>query len=273
MLLGDFVLRTKPFLKWAGGKRWLINHPSFVLPPFDGTYIEPFLGSAAVFLSLRPKRALLSDSNDRLIETYQAIRDDWRTVVRLLGKHHARHSKSYYYEQRSRRPTSINSRAALFIYLNRACWNGLYRVNKLGEFNVPIGTKDWILSRDDDFAGVADALRPAGLVTCDFSYSIETAGRGDLVFVDPPYTVAHNFNGFVKYNERIFSWDDQIRLSEACYKARERGATVVITNADHPSIELLYAKRSDVKRLTRRSVISGKPTGRTLTTELLITLA
>lgn len=261
-----------PFLKWAGGKRWLIAQPEFTLPSFEGRYFEPFVGGGAMFFANRPQRAILSDANASLIETYVALRDDWKTVVRLLGKHHKNHSSHYYYEQRDRRPGTLAGRAALFIYLNRACWNGLYRVNKSGKFNVPIGTKNWVLSDDDDFRSVSDALSKARLIACDFEDSINLAGPGDLIFADPPYTVAHNHNGFVKYNDSIFTWGDQVRLRDCLARAVSRGSVAVVTNADHLSIRELYSDVGVVSTLSRQSVISGNAKGRRTTTEVLVRL-
>jgi DNA adenine methylase len=256
-------------LKWAGGKRWLVDRAEFQIPAYTGRYIEPFLGGGAVFFSHRPKRAILSDANSRLIETYQALRDDWRTVVRILGKHHKRHCKEYYYEQRDATPAKPASRAAQFIYLNRACWNGLYRVNKMGQFNVPVGTKNWVLSEADEFDLTALALADATLVCCDFEETIAMAEGGDLIFADPPYTVAHNFNGFVKYNDKIFSWQDQVRLKDALVAARNRGVTVILTNASHDSVHELYRSHARLSRVARQSVISGAAKGRAGTEEAL----
>lgn len=262
-------MQTRPFLKWAGGKRWLAERPDFSLPDFPGRYIEPFLGGGAMFFATKPTNAILSDSNSRLISTYIAIRDNWQAVVRILGKHHKNHSKDYYYAQRSLAHGSPIALAARFIYLNRACWNGLYRVNRRGEFNVPIGTKDWVLSADDDFRAVSDLLQNAIIKSCDFEDTVSQAREGDLVFADPPYTVAHNFNGFVKYNENIFSWDDQVRLAAALNSAVMRGAIVIATNADHPSVHALY-EFAETSSLARSSVISGSTLGRQRTTELII---
>src|SRR5205085_930850 len=181
-----------------------------------------------------------------------------------------RHSVDYYYEQRDAVPDALTARAARFIYLNRACWNGLYRVNKRGHFNVPVGTKDWVLSADDDFAAVSEALQNADLVAGDFEEPIAMARSGDVVFADPPYTVAHNYNGFVKYNDAIFSWDDQVRLRDCLALAVSRGAIVFVTNADHPSIRQLYEGIGHVRTLARHSVISGHTKGRGSTTEVLI---
>ncbi|WDR05102.1 Dam family site-specific DNA-(adenine-N6)-methyltransferase [Devosia rhodophyticola] len=266
-------MSRKPFLKWAGGKRWLVDRTDFRLPPYSGRYIEPFLGGGAVFFSHRPKLAILSDANPRLIEVYKVIRSDWTSLIDLLEIDHNLHSKDYYYSRRSERPTTEVERAAQFIYLNRSCWNGLYRVNQRGEFNVPIGTKSWILSSADDFGSTAKALAQVELVATDFEETVNRAVNGDLIFADPPYTVAHNFNGFVKYNESIFSWDDQIRLKNSLIRAASRGVTIRLTNADHPSVRSLYNEVADIQVMDRRSVISGQSHGRNKTTELLISMA
>src|ERR1700737_297802 len=126
-----------PFLKWAGGKRWLVKKHLSIFPVRYNRFIEPFLGSGAVFFALRPKGAILGDTNGQLIETYAALQMDWQRVVRSLELHAELHSVGHYYKIRARIPPSIFARAARFIYLNRTCWNGLYRVNMSGKFNVP----------------------------------------------------------------------------------------------------------------------------------------
>jgi DNA adenine methylase len=261
-------LTLKPFLKWAGGKRWLVGRDGFDLPHHQ-RYIEPFLGGGAVFFHLHPKKALLTDINARLIEAYKMVRDYPTAITNLLREHHERHSRSYYYEIRSREHAEPLLRAAQFIYLNRACWNGLYRVNRRGQFNVPIGTKDWILSEDDDFHAIAASLRNATLRTSDFEAAIAEAADGDLVFVDPPYTVAHNLNGFIKYNETLFSWNDQRRLRDAIAGAVQRGAQVVMTNADHESLSELYSGLSVPSEVQRHSIIAGSANHRKRTKEAL----
>lgn len=131
----------KPFLKWAGGKRWFVNHHAHLFPEFSGRYIEPFLGSGAVFFHLQPRVALLGDCNGDLIDTYQAIKDDWKLVVMQLRFYMQTHSTENYYIRRADNPESKVEQAARFIYLNCTCWNGLYRVNSQGRFNVPVGTR------------------------------------------------------------------------------------------------------------------------------------
>lgn len=258
-----------PPLKWAGGKRWLVGqYPDFFRGSYR-TYIEPFLGSGAVFFHLSPRHALLSDSNQELMDFYAALRDSPKEVAVKLAYHASRHNSDYYYEVRTSKPRSISGKAARFLYLNRACWNGLYRVNKSGEFNVPIGTKTKVVLNTDNFEQLGAQLKLANLLCGDFEETIEKSVRGDFMFVDPPYTVAHNANGFLKYNEKIFSWDDQVRLSLAVRRAVSRGVRILLTNAAHPSLFDLYEGLSQ-QVLTRSSVIAGKSHFRGRYSELIV---
>lgn len=260
----------KPFLKWVGGKRWLFESGQFHLPPVEGRYIEPFLGGGAVFFENQPQQAVLSDANPRLIELYLAIREEPKEFEHHLNRHAKAHSKEYYYRLRSMRLKKPVSRAAQFLYLNRTCWNGLYRENLKGEFNVPIGTKQTVVFESDDFPAWSRALATCRIECRDFEAAIDQADRGDFVFVDPPYTVRHNMNGFVKYNQNIFAWEDQIRLRTALERAVDRGATFAMTNADHESIRDLYSGLGKHQSIGRHSVIAGKPTHRGRSTELLV---
>ncbi len=262
-----------PFLKWAGGKRWLTQHPVFEIPSFRGRYIEPFLGSGSIFFWLRPKRALLSDANPELIESYKTIRDAPQSVLRHLKRHASQHNKEYYYHVRDEfQARSSAGRVARFLYLNRACWNGLYRVNLHGQFNVPKGTKSKILLDTDNFNLTAAALRKAKIVCSDFESIVGMAGPNDFIYADPPYTTSHNVNGFIKYNETLFSWTDQLRLRDALLSARDRGAKILVSNADHRCVVDLYKGCGTTQKIKRYSVISGQSHGRGNTTELLICL-
>lgn len=258
-----------PFLKWAGGKRWLARRCASIFPDSYQRYFEPFFGGGAVFFSLAPPAGVLSDTNSSLIATYVAIRENWPRVLRCLERHHVSHSKPYYYDIRSQIPSDESEAAARFIYLNRTCWNGLYRVNRRGEFNVPIGTKTRVLM-DDNFATIARVLSRVELRCIDFEKAISEAGSGDFVYVDPPYTVRHNNNGFLKYNEQIFTWDDQIRLCGAVKAAISRGVKVLVSNAAHDSIRELYEGVGEHIKLDRHSVIAGALKGRGIEQELLI---
>ncbi len=259
-----------PFLKWAGGKRWLVAKHSHLLPEKFNTYLEPFVGSGAIYFHLRPSKAILGDTNSELINAYEALQKDWNSVYSILMDYQKRHCKDFYYEIRGKKFRSPIKKAAQFIYLNRTCWNGLYRVNLKGIFNVPIGTKEKVILNTDNFGSVSKALQGANLQVSDYQQIIESAREGDFVFVDPPYTVKHNFNGFVKYNDKLFSWDDQIRLRNCVEDAISRGVKVLLTNADHESVRELYEGVGEIFSLNRHSVISGDASARGKYSELIL---
>lgn len=258
-----------PPLKWAGGKRWLVSNQSEVFPTEFNRYFEPFLGGGAVFFATAPAQAILSDANKELVEFYQCLRNDWKRLWNLMVKHQLRHSDRYYYKVRASRPKGKYERASRFLYLNRTCWNGLYRVNLNGQFNVPRGTKDTVTLDTDDFPRLSKALAQADIHHSDFESIMDQAEAGDFVYVDPPYTVKHNHNGFIKYNENLFSWDDQVRLRNAVGRCVDRGVQVLISNADHHSITELY-KGLHTTTLLRRSTIAANSLSRNKTSELFI---
>jgi len=267
------TIRTEkvlPFLKWAGGKRWFADRYTHLLPDSYERYVEPFLGGGAVFFATAPERAVLSDLNVDLISTYEVARDSPNDLAERLQEYHERHSRDTYYAVRETKPSNKIELAAWFLYLNRTCWNGLYRVNLRNVFNVPIGTKTDVVLPTDDFEVVSQRLAAAKIQCCDFETTIDAAEGGDFVFVDPPYTVKHNENGFVKYNDRIFSWDDQVRLKNAVARASQRGAKVLVTNANHTSIRELYRDVGSLKTIARASVLAGKSAHRASVEELAI---
>lgn len=260
---------TKPFLRWAGGKQWLVAELSACLKPLlaEGRYFEPFLGGGSLFFAARPSNAYLSDSNARLIETYDVVRDrahELGVVLRSWPR-----TKDAYYHIRGATFSDKTDRAAQFIYLNRLCWNGLYRVNREGAFNVPYGgeAKDKIIDMLD-LPAAAVALGRARLIACDFELALSTVSSKDIVYLDPPYTVLHASNGFRRYNETIFSWEDQERLAGVASDLARRGAHVVVSNADHDSLRQLYHEFIHYRRL-RPSLIAGSATRRMQTSELI----
>lgn len=260
-----------PFLKWAGGKRWFVQRFSHLLPPVFDRYIEPFLGSGSVFFHLQPKSAILGDANPDLITAYNGIKVAWRKIETLLGEHQRKHSNKYYYQVRDNIPKDWIARAARLIYLNRTCFNGIYRVNLQGVFNVPCGSKTEVLMDSDDFGASSRLLRNAEIRFADFEELINAGGKKDFIFADPPYTVRHNFNGFVKYNEKLFSWDDQKRLANALMRAKQRGAVIVSTNANHDSVRQLYEGNGfHLKSVSRYSSISACSESRKSFDELII---
>lgn len=261
----------KPFVKWPGGKRWLTaRYPSLFNLTEGARYFEPFVGGAAVFAHLRPKKALLSDSVEELVSTYNAVRENPSRVQELLARHGERHSRHYYYMVRDSVPTDEAHVAARFLYLNRTCFNGMYRVNRMGKFNVPIGTRTNVLFPDDDFHAWSELLRSASVLVADYSTVLPGVQRGDFVFADPPYTVRHNMNGFRKYNESLFSWTDQIRLASLLVAAATRGANVVVTNANHPEVSSLYPASFKRRAIRRRSTIAASRDKRGVFEELIL---
>lgn len=263
-----------PFLKWAGGKRWFVRQHGRIFPQTYNRYFEPFLGGGAVFFYLRPRDAVLNDVNPEVVAAYQAIKERWVGLKKSLAHHQRSHNAddNYYYDVRAKSPTKLVPRASRMIYLNRTCFNGIYRVNRLGEFNVPRGSKDSVLMETDDFRSMAEVLANADLRVGDFEAIIDEAGEDDLVFADPPYTVRHNLNGFIKYNEVLFSWADQERLARALKRAATRGAKIVATNANHHSVRSLYSSWDFLSRsVSRFSQISADGASRKQFEELLIT--
>jgi len=186
--------------------------------------------------------------------------------------HQRQHSRDYYYKIRASVPDDDVERAARMLYLNRVCFNGIYRVNRRGEFNVPIGTKTQVVLPTDNFPAASVLLGKAEIICGGFATTIRTAGAGDFVFADPPYTVRHNNNGFIKYNEVLFSWPDQVSLADELIGAKERGARILCTNANHASIRELYeGKGFKLSVVSRYSSISASAAKRGHYEELLIT--
>lgn len=249
----------------------MVQACSEAFPEVKGTYYEPFLGAGAVFFMTAPGRAHLSDSNEELINVYKQIRKAPLVFEQALKRYQNKHCKKFYYEERAMRYASNFERAVQFVYLNRTCFNGIYRVNLDGDFNVPMGTKTAVNLPSDDFVAVAAALRGKTLTVCNYDDAIAKAGRGDCIYADPPYTVKHNLNGFVKYNDKLFQWSDQEKLCAALSKAAARGAKIIVSNANHASIKALYCEGWRQYAVSRSSVISAGAEHRGSTTELLIT--
>ena len=260
-----------PFLKWAGGKRWLVTrYPEFFPKDIDHL-IEPFCGSSAVFFALSPKKATLSDTNSRLIDAYICIRDDVDSFLKYFSLYCSKHSRSFYYDLRKHIFSHPAKRAAQFVYLNRVCFNGIYRENLSGMFNVPIGSKESASLDTDDFVSISIALKNATFHSCDFQSTIDATKQGDLLYVDPPYVSKHNSNGFAKYNQKIFSWQDQERLASAIIRAHLRGVSIILSNANHEDIRKLYNPHLEVFSLERPSVIASKAKYRGKITEMVAT--
>lgn len=238
------------------------------LPADFKNYYEPFLGAGTFFFAARPKRAFLSDSNEELILTYEQLKNNCDAVIDWLKKF--KNTKTAYYEIRDDKPISSAKAAARFIFLNKTCWNGLYRVNRKGEFNVPYGNKKKTeIYVEENLKAVAKALLSAELRSCDFQVLLKNCKEKDFIYLDPPYTVAHERNGFLMYNSKIFSWEDQVRLAKIVEDLHVRGCYVALSNAYHSSIRSLY-KTFETVKFTRASVISGEIYGRRRVHELFL---
>lgn len=264
--------RIPPFLRWAGGKRWLVPQILSLLKGIDvKRYHEPFVGGGSVFFSLpRVSEAVLSDLNTDLIEVYREVRDHPLDVYdRLRGYEN---TKEYYYAARAATPINSLDRAARFIYLNHTSYNGIFRVNLKGEYNVPFGNRKAVNIPDlTALRAASGRLKCAQLNAADFERALSDVREGDLVFLDPPYTVAHNNNGFVKYNQHLFSFEDQRRLADAIHSLVEVGAKYILTNAAHHSIEELFSPHGRRLTVSRRNVIGGKAAARGRADEYLFT--
>ncbi len=263
----------KSFLKWAGGKHWLVNNESQRFPKQFNRYIEPFLGGGSVFFFMHPSDSILSDVNEELIETYKALRNDYNAVYSYLKEHQENTSKEYYYKIRESNPEALAEKAARMIYLNKTCFNGIYRVNKSGKFNVPYGTERPLHFDKDKLEETSLLLSHAEILHQDFELTINKALAGDFIFCDPPYAVVDENDRFIGYNAEQFKWSDQERLARCIIDAKNKGVLVMMTNVDHPRVRELYESDSDFKldTIDRKCVISGASTGRKTYKELIVT--
>ena len=260
-----------PCLRWAGGKRWLVKYIDQLLPQ-DGfrNYHEPFLGGASMFLSIGVEHmAFLSDLNDELIETYMAIRDVPYEIISILANY--RNEKEFYYKIRNKKYKTEAEKAARFIYLNQTSYNGIYRVNLKGEYNVPYGFRKKKVLDEQSILEVSRSLQDKHLETADFEVVRRNVRQGDLVFLDPPYTVSHNNNGFVKYNQKIFSLEDQYRLRALIDYINEIGAYYILTNAAHKTIVEIFSCDNRRFELSRANLIGGTNAKRGQVSEYIFT--
>lgn len=233
---------VEPFLKWPGGKRWLVARLiELVGETKFRRYFEPFAGGAALYFALQPRRAVLSDINADLINTYIQVKRHAPAIIERLKRLSV--DEETYYNVRAEEPKARLDRAVRFLYLNRTAFGGIYRLNRQGRFNVPFGggqRTPSVLWERELLPPAARVLRHAELVVGDFEVVLKEAGSGDLVYCDPTYTVSHSDNGFIRYNESNFRWEDQKRLAEVCLDLRSRGATVIVSNASHPAVSSVF---------------------------------
>lgn len=266
------ILRApvSPFLRWAGGKTWFVKRFVTQISAMDyGAYHEPFLGGGSVFFAMPSGRAFLSDRNAELIDTYLAVRDCPTEVIGALEKY--TNTEEAYYSARATIPRSDFEKAARFIFLNQTSYNGIYRVNLRGEYNVPFGRRTKPFLDKEAILAASDRLQQADITTNDFYRSLERVSAGDLVFIDPPYTVSHNKNGFIKYNKNLFSLDDYDRLRGYIQDLKAIGAMYVLTNAAHDKVREIFNFGDRVVEVNRANLIGGKKAARGQVAELIFT--
>lgn len=229
-----------------------------------------FLGGAAAFLAIEHKsKTYLSDINEDLINSYIQIRDNSQEVVEKLKSYN--NTETDYYHIRANIVNDPIEKAARFIYLNQTSYNGLYRVNKLGYYNVPYGFRvNWHYDEQRIYQ-VCAKLQNTDIKCGDFETNKYKIKQNDLVFLDPPYTVSHNDNGFIEYNKTLFSLEDQKRLCRFIEYIKKKGAYYILTNAAHPTIKEIFGKEDSPIELTRNSLIGGKNSERKKITEYIFT--
>lgn len=272
---------VRPFLKWAGGKRQLLPEIKKYLPTGFNDYYEPFVGGGAVFLALQNKKTIINDFNSSLVNTYQVVRDHVDELIGLLKEHEAHNSSEYYYALRSwDRSEMINQKtsielAARFIYLNKTGFNGLYRVNKKNQINVPYGRyKHPAIVNEAVLRAVSQYLRDSNtqILNGDFAAAVADAKRGDFVYFDPPYApVVDDKSSFVGYTLNGFNDDDQRRLYATFKALDERGVYVMLSNSSVDFIHELYADYHDTTQIVRATrAINSNAKGRGKVDEVLI---
>lgn len=273
--------KPKPFVKWVGGKRQLLRqfrelglYPPEDFNPTTNTYYEPFVGGGAVFFDLLPKNAELSDLNNELVTTYNVIKNNVDELIQSLQKHI--YDKEYYLEVRAKKVEDLSDVevASRFIFLNRTGFNGLYRVNKSGQFNVPFGRyNNPVICDEKNLRQVSEALQDVSITHQDYKKVLETAKSGDFIYLDPPYYPINATSSFTSYTAEGFLEKEQTELRDTFVKLHERGCFVMLSNSDTPFINELYSGHDGVtiNKITAGRSINSKGSGRGKITEVLVT--
>lgn len=266
-----------PFVKWAGGKRQLMESITPLLPKRISSYCEPFLGGGAVFFSLQPKKAVVNDLNQDLMLVYETIRDDVDALIASLQTHE--NTADYYYMMRDmdrdKKAYSALSRvekASRLLYLNKTCFNGLFRVNSSGEFNTPFGHyKNPNIVNEPVLRAVSQYFSASSITFCseDFSRTLERVGKGAFVYLDPPYDPLSGTANFTGYNQGGFGRAEQIRLKEACDRLTKRGVKFMLSNSATDFIRELY-QAYDVTVVKAKRAINANARKRGAVEEVLI---
>ncbi|MCZ6584106.1 MAG: DNA adenine methylase [Thaumarchaeota archaeon] len=271
----------KPFVKWAGGKRQLIPILNKHIPKNFGSYFEPFLGGGAmmfhVFLNYPKQRFIVSDLNSDLVLSYITIRDRVDELISSLKNHaknYSKNSNSYYYSIRDSEPKGQIEKTSRLIFLNRTCFNGLYRVNSKGKFNVPLGryTNPNIVN-EENLRSVNQVLKSKKIqISCrDFSTILDDVKKNDFVYFDPPYQPVSTTSNFTSYTNRNFTYDDLKRLCELCEKLDSKNCKFMLSNSNSKEVLEIFSKNSwKIRKIEANRAINSDSKKRTGHSELLI---
>ena len=274
----------KPFVKWVGGKRQLLRqfrqmdlYPPFDFNPEEATYFEPFVGGGAMFFDLLPERACLSDMNVELVTAYNVIKKDVAKLIEALGEHQKNNSKEYFLKVRAFDLKNLSdvAIAARFIYLNRTCFNGLYRVNRKGEFNVPYGKNaSPLICDEDNLRKISQALKKTKITHQDYKKVLEQAKKGDFIYFDPPYYPVSKTAAFTSYTKEGFLEKEQEELRDAFLELHKKGCFVMLSNSNSEFIvENLYAnlgKEIKIHQVEASRAINSKGTRRGKIKEVVV---
>ena len=273
--------KPKPFVKWVGGKRQLLKqfrdlglYPPELFDPTTNTYYEPFVGGGAVFFDLLPERAELSDLNRELVITYNVIKNNIDELIFSLKQHI--YDKEYYLEVRAKNVNKLSDIevASRFIFLNRTGFNGLYRVNKKGQFNVPFGRySNPVICDEENLRRVSRELQNVIIKHQDYTSVLKNAQKGDFIYFDPPYYPLNRTSSFTAYTSESFLEKEQTELRDTFVELHKRGCYIMLSNSDTPFINDLYSEidGATIHKITAGRAINSKGSGRGKITELLVT--
>lgn len=265
---------TYPIVKWVGGKRQLMFELLKNMPKNYNRYFEPFIGGGALFFELKPTNAYISDMNEELINLYNVVKNDVYELIEELKKHEI--SKEYFTNIRNIDRTkeykkwSDIQKASRFIYLNRTCFNGMYRVNSKGEFNVPFGNyKNPRIIDESNLINCSKLLQKTNIRTADFSEILKFVKKGDFIYFDPPYVPLNETSSFTSYTKDGFDIDMQFKLREVCDELDSMGAKFMLSNSDTKFVNELY-ENYNIKKVFASRQINANPNGRGKITEVLV---
>ena len=274
VVLEKLEKETYPIVKWVGGKRQLMFELLKNMPKSYNRYFEPFIGGGALFFELQPENAYISDMNEELINLYSVVRDNVYELISDLNKHKI--SKEYFLEIRNLDRTdeyknlSNVQRASRFIYLNRTCFNGLYRVNSQGQFNVPFGNyKNPKIVDENNLLNCSELLKNTEIKCADFSEVLTKVKRGDFVYFDPPYVPLNETSSFTSYTKDGFDMDMQFKLREVCDELDSMGVIFMLSNSDTKFVNELYSNYQ-IKKVFASRAVNANAEGRGKITEVLV---